>query len=96
MRKLMVNSLLGTALFLGWDAAAQPPVTGYTQRELGRQPADAYQSGLALMRQAKTDLDRPQRIPYRIPAITIASPQHAANWTGSSRPGKMALTLVPS
>jgi len=58
MRKIIVNSLLSTALLLGWDAAAQTPVTGYTQRDFKSQPPDAYQSGLLLIRQAKTDLDR--------------------------------------
>ncbi len=59
----MVNSVLGTALLLGWNAAAQPPVTGYTQRDFKSQPPDAYQSGLLLMRQAKTDLDRAAKNP---------------------------------
>ncbi len=63
MRKIMVSSLLGTALFLGWNAAAQPPVTGYTQRDSAVQPLDAYQSGFTLLRQAKRDLDRAAKNP---------------------------------
>jgi len=63
MSKIMLSSLLGTILFLVLNAAGQPPVTGYTQRDFKSRPLDAYQSGLALMRQVKTDIDRAEKNP---------------------------------
>jgi hypothetical protein len=63
MSKIMLSSLLGAAFFLGLNAAAQPPATGYTQRDLQIQPPDAYQSGLALTRQVKMDIDRAEKNP---------------------------------
>jgi hypothetical protein len=61
MRNVFMNGLAAAALLFAWNASAQPPVTGYTQRDLPKAPPDDYQRGLALIHQAKSDLDRSTR-----------------------------------
>lgn len=63
MRTSFISGLAAAALLFGWNASAQPPVTGYTQRDLPKAPPDNYQRGLTLINQAKSDLDRTARDP---------------------------------
>jgi hypothetical protein len=67
MKSLRAITIAGAGVLFGLTANAQTPATGYTEHDLQKQTGDTYQSGLALFRSVRADLQRAQRNDYPFP-----------------------------